>query len=258
MSVGVMSSGCGASVYRPATDARFDLDPQAEINDEDVRKAFEARPQLGKPVRIAYYSFDPERLDELDAMLRAQPGVADVYRIPTLMVNGARRYEQANPWEPKEPFSIKKARLLAARAKCDLLLVFDNGHRIQTSANGWVATAILVVPLLFVPFLDAEVDSYMETYLIDTRNGYLYSHVVAEQKGEADRLTIYSGEANRLVEGQWVRLLADTKSRLARVMEEQWAATSAQQPAAKPGAPTTVAIPPEPPPAEPAPVPATP
>jgi len=227
LAASVVLSACGGAVYSPARDARFSLDPQAEINDEDVRKAFDARPQLGKPVRIAYYSFDPERVEALDQMLRAQAGVADVYRIPPLMVDGSRRYDQPNPWEPKEPFSIKKARLLAARAKCDLLLIFDNGHRIETSANGWVASTVLVLPLLFAPFLDTEVESYLETYLIDTRNGYLYAHVATDQKGQADTLTIYSSAADQLVEGQWARLMADTKAQLTRVMQEEWARTAA-------------------------------
>lgn len=217
---------CGTAVYRPATDARLDLDPQAEINDEDVRKAFDARPQLGKPLRVAYYSFAPERVDDIDKMLRTQAGVADVYRIPPLLATGARRYDEPNPWEPNPPFSIKKLRLLAARAHCEMLVIFDHGHRVSTTANGWVASTVLVLPLLFAPFLDSEVDSYLETYLIDTRNGYLYAHVTSDQKGEADSLTIYSSEPDRMVQGQWTRVLADTQQQLAAVLTQEWSRTS--------------------------------
>ena len=251
------TTACGASVYRPASSAGFELDPAAEINDDDVRKAFEAQPQMGKPVRIAYYSFDASKSEELETMLRAQPGVEDVYRLPPLMMTGERRYDDDfHPWnEPKKPFSIKKARLLAARAHCDLLLIFDYGNKVETSANGWVATSVLLVPLLFVPFLDSEVESYLESYIVDTRNGYVYGHVTADQNGEDDFLTIYSGASNRRIADQWNGLVTSTQRKLAQVMASEWARTkervaptkiTAPVPSAPPVEPTPEAAPPAP------------
>jgi hypothetical protein len=244
------TTACSANVYRPASTAGFELDPAAEINDDDVKKAFEAQPQMGKPVRIAYYSFDASKSEELETMLRAQPGVEDVYRLPPLMMTGERRYDDDyHAWnEPKKPFSIKKARLLAARAHCDLLLIFDYGNKVETSANGWVATGVLLVPLLFVPFLDSEVDSYLESYILDTRNGYVYAHVTADQNGEDDFLTIYSGASNRRIADQWNGLVTSTQRKLAQVMASEWERTKERVEPAK----VVVPVPSEPP-AEPAP-----
>ena len=242
---------CGANVYRPASSANFELDPAAEINDEDVRKAFEAKPQLESPVRIAYYSFDPKKAEELEVMLRAQPGVADVYRLPPLMMTGERRYDDDTyrPWnEAKKPFSIKKARLLAARAHCDLLLLFDYGNKVETLPNGWVATSVLLVPLLFTPWLDSETESYLESYIIDTRNGYVYGHVTADESGEDDLLTIYSGASEVRIEDQWKGLVTATQRKLATVLKSEWERARAKTvevaketplaPAERPSAPT--------------------
>ena len=98
LALALMNQGC-ATIYQPSTGFKFDLNPAMEINDDDIRKAFASRPQIGSSVRVAYYSFDPrpERLAELEKMLRAREGVADVYRIPTVMVTGRRRFDAAPP-----------------------------------------------------------------------------------------------------------------------------------------------------------------
>ena len=229
------TSACGTAVYRPASSAQFEVDPAAEINDEDVRKAFEAQPQLGKPVRVAYYAFDPSKVEEIESMLQAQAGVGATYRIPTLMMTGERRYDAPNPWQDRrQAFSIKKARLLAARAKCDVLLVFDYGNRVTTSANAWVAASVLLVPLLFVPFLDSEVDSYLEAYVIDTRNGYLYAHVTTDERGEANLLTIYANASERMLEQQWKGLLDATQRKLQNVLASEWQRTQGRVNTEKP------------------------
>src|SRR5262245_27758758 len=89
----MLSVGCGGA-YVPSQGTHFDPEPAAEINDDDVRKAFDARPQLGESVRIAYYTFDPEKAGEADALLAGLPGVTSVYRIPPLVVTGQRRFQQ--------------------------------------------------------------------------------------------------------------------------------------------------------------------
>lgn len=217
----VLLSGCGTTVYQPGAGLQFDLNPAAEIDDEEIRQAFSRRPQMGQRIRVAYFSFDGERVEALDRMLRAQPGVEDVYRIPTVMVTGQRRFDRTRPVNAGGPVSVKKLRLLAARARCDVLLVLDYGHRIETRANGLAALNLLVLPMLFVPYLDKEVQSYLEASIIDTRNGYLYGQASSQQKSEARKLTIYSEQDRALVESQWKTLLADTGQALGQLITAQ-------------------------------------
>ena len=222
----LLAPGCGARIYQPSTGFKFDLNPAMEINDADIRKAFSSRPQMGSTIRVAYYSFDPkpERLDELEKMLRAQSGVADVYRIPTVMVSGRRRFDSRPPPYARpaaKPMSVKKLRLLAARARCDVMVVFDYAHKIETSANGWAALNVLVLPLLFAPYLDKKVDSYLESFIVDTRNGYLYGHITSQKKGEARRVTIYTSTDDEMVKAQWAKLLESTGKALTRLFASQ-------------------------------------
>jgi hypothetical protein len=215
-------TGCGTSVYQPAQYAGFDLDPGYEINDEDVEKALQARPQLPEHITVAYFAFAPDQ-DDMSGMLDGSPRVRGSYRIPSLMVTGERRFD-APPRRyapaPTKPPSIKKLRLLAARAQSDLLVVFDYGYRQRQSPNGWAATGVLLIPMLFVPMADYEVESYLDAYVIDVRNGYLYAHVSSSLKDEAKTETLMSDAAEDLTEEHWAKLRATTRDKLSRLLTD--------------------------------------
>jgi len=217
---GLLGAGCSTSVHRPGLATAFDAHPAREITDEDIRVAFDARPQLPERVRVAYFSNDPARNADIERGIASLPQVGGVYRIPPLLVTGQRRFDQPRPWDPPREVGVHQLRLLAARARCDALVVFDYGHRIEQSANGYVALSALLVPTLFAPFLEARVESYLDAYVIDVRNGYLYRHISASQRGELSRLTVWSDADERLVERQWSALLADTRRDLDAALVE--------------------------------------
>lgn len=214
-SLAVTMTGCGVSAYQPGRSAGFELDSNREINDDDVRKAFEARPQMKTPMRLAFYSFDVAKSDEIEASLRGVPGVADVYRIPPLMVTGQRRFDDAHGRgsQASQELSLKKLRLIAARAQADVVLVFDYGHKVDTSANGWTALTPLLLPTLFVPFLDRKIDTYLDTYVIDTRNGYLYAHISADEQTRKSSTTIYHDD-DPTIRAHWEKVLAATRQKV--------------------------------------------
>ena len=205
----------------PSQVARFDPDGStpSEINDEDIKKAFEARPQLGEHVNVAYVSFDAAKNADVEKALRAIPAVGSVYSIPALAVTGAHRFDDG--WAaPAQPLSIKKLRLLAARAHCDVVIVVDYGYRTKVSANGLAALDVLLVPALFLPFREIEVQSYMEASIIDTRNGYLYGDVTSSRESKKSYQTIYANEDD-LVAAQWGGLKVELQDSMAKVMEAE-------------------------------------
>jgi hypothetical protein len=214
-------AGCGAAVYQPSRTTGFELDQSGEINDDDVRKAFEARPQMRDKVNVAYYSFDPTKADDIEVMLKKLPGVVGTYRIPSLLATGQKRFGERRSWDPPVQFSMKKLRLLAARAHCDLLVVLDYGNKVETSANGLTALSILVLPPLFLPMLDVKVQSAMDSYVMDTRNGYLYAHVDAQKESSENYITIYSSSGERFINEHWPQVLADTSTAVRGVLETE-------------------------------------
>ena len=208
-------AACGHSLYQPGRGVRFD--PNDQISDHEILSAFGARPQLAGPMRVAYFAFDDRHAADLESALGRLPRVEAVYRIPELLVLGKRRFDEGAPADA-QPLSIRQLRLHAARAQCQLLVVLDYGYKIDRSANGWAVLNVLVLPSLFVPFLDSEVESYMDSYVIDVKNGYLYGQLNAREEGSKKRQTIWSDAEEELVDAHWSALLAATHDTLKKLV----------------------------------------
>jgi hypothetical protein len=227
-------TGCGSSMYQPSKMANWSgVDSDVQINDEDIRKAFEARPQMPDKLSVAFFSFDPTKSEEIGKLLRGTPTVSNVYRIPSFLVDGSRRYAEPNHYSPQPhpPASIKQLRLLAARAQCDVLLVFDYGYKTSSEPNAWLFAAPLVVPIFVTPWLDVTAESYLDVYAIDTRNGYLYGQLDNSHENTEQGVTIYSaGRGQELVDEQWTVLQADAVESLVGLIKEERRLASVRQP----------------------------
>jgi len=225
-----LSSGCSTSSYRPSALRPFETDPAFEINDSDIAQAYAARPQMPEAARVAFFSYDPGHMDAVEQTLKETEGVASVYRIPAFLVTGEHRYDEGQPaWArpAPQPLSLKKLRVLAARAHADVLVVVDYGYRQEVSPNGLVALNVLLIPTLFSPFLDVKVESFMDTYVLDVRNGYLYGHVGTQESGEERWVSIYDTDEHPLVGQQLPLLLASTRAALGEVIQKSREETAA-------------------------------
>jgi hypothetical protein len=210
-------TGCAGGVYQASAGARFELDAAREINDEDVQKAFAAAPQLHEKSRVAYFTFDDEKAGDVERMLSSLPHVEGTYRIPALLVTGKRRFQESSPWEQPQELSVKKLRLLAARAHADVLVLFDYGYK-GAGANALCALNGLILPALFVPFLSNETESYAQAQVIDVRNGYLYGEVSADDQSGSEYVTIYARTSKDLFEEAWPGLLARVKVEIGKTL----------------------------------------
>lgn len=208
-------------MYQASAGTHLDVDGAGrEIDDTDVLKAFEATPQIREQTRVAFFTYDDTRAADVSKALGSVPNVASVYQIPTLLVTGKRRYQESGP---PQDLSIKKLRLLAARAHADVLVVFDDGYR-GGGANGWAALNILLVPALFTPWLSNETESYAQAHLIDVRNGYVYGEVTSEAKGGKGAVTIYATPVKEIADQQWPSVLEGVKGKLAERLRPSVAA----------------------------------
>jgi len=217
-------TGCGVS-HMPARNTNFEMDREAEIDDDDIRKAFEARPQMpASSIRLAYYTLDAEVAGDLEKILGGLPGVTSVYRIPSLFVTGQRRLSEGDGggygYGPHHEISLKKLRLLAARANTDVLVIVDHGYR-NLGANPLVATTALLLPVLFVPFIDTEVKGYVEAFVVDVRNGYLYGHLSEEDTRGESYATIYAKSAKEYADEQWIDLRQSLQKQLVKLVEDE-------------------------------------
>jgi len=242
-------AGCGVATYQPRP---LPIDREAEIDDDDIRKAFEAKPQLPEHMTVAFYALgthDERTLGvagqaretapiagqqndiELEAMLAELPGVDGVYRIPAIAVSGQRRYGSGHG-QPEEALSVKKLRLIAARAHADVLLVFDHGRQ-SGDVNALIGLLPLVVPVLFVPMFDARVESYMTAYVVDVRNGYFYGQLDATERGGDPYATVYESETDAEAALQWGRLVPQMSGELSKLFVSQRSTPAADAPVVK-------------------------
>lgn len=227
-----ISTGCGGA-YQASAGVKFDVDGAGrEIDDADVAKAFAARPQIPTEMKVAYYSFDEERAADIEKMLASVKGVTSTYRIPKLLVTGERRFHESSPWSQPQELSVKKLRLLAARAHADVLVVFDDGWR-GGGVNGLAALDVLVLPIFVAPWISNETESFAQAFVIDVRNGYLYGEVSEEAKGGKGAVTIYADSPSDVAAQLWPSLLGRVRTKLTDRIE----AGKAELPAAS-GEPT--------------------
>lgn len=152
--------------------------------------------------------------------------MSSVYEIPPLLVTGQRRMEEDSYAHPAREVTVKKLRLLAARAHADALVVIDHGYRVG-GANALAALNVLIVPMFFVPFLDNTVDGYAEAFLLDVRNGYLYGQVSEEDKRGAAYSTIYGPKPKAIAGEQWKDLGAALHRNLASLLVAERARVAA-------------------------------
>jgi hypothetical protein len=199
----------------PSRVANFDPDGAAEVNDEDVRKAFEAKPQLGDRFNVAYFSFDASKDADVEKVVRDVPGVSSVYAIPTLEATGKHRYDDT---PTSAPLSMKKLRLLAARAHADVLVVVDYSRKTEITVNGLAALNVFIVPALFLPFRDVKVESAVDAFVVDVRNGYVYGHVALSEQQTKPHQTIYSDD-DALAQSEWNALRSELGGALVKLAQ---------------------------------------
>lgn len=177
MIVTIILSGCGVQVFRP----QVVVDPYdaREITDQDIQKAFKARPQLRLPATLALYEMGP-RDKALPRQIKQLRGVRKVYEVPAILVEGPRpdsshRRSVANHGR-RVVVSLKKLRLLSARARSDVLVLSSTTVVRRTQPNWLLCFAPLLITNLVLPMNHVQVTVQREVLVLDVRNGYLYEH----------------------------------------------------------------------------------
>ena len=92
-------------------------------------------------------------------------------------------------------------------------MVFDHGYR-GGGVNGWVALNVLLVPMLFTPWLSNKTESYAQAHVIDVRNGFVYGEVETAEKSGSGAVTIYGPNVADVAEQQWPKLMDGVKTKL--------------------------------------------
>jgi hypothetical protein len=149
------------------------------ITDDEIRAAFENKPQLVKPLNVAIYDVGSVGCHFADSLSKID-FIKGIYQIPPALADnngyysGRYRGWYSSYYSPPET-DIMKLRLLAAQGKADLLIVLSPTHLYYERNNFLAATYFLLIPALFVPGKNAEITTAVDMFFIDVRNGFLYA-----------------------------------------------------------------------------------
>jgi len=187
----LLIAGCSSHKMSYVPTTTYDPNDYRSITDEDIRKAFEAQPQIRLPVKLAWYNMGTGGL--MLSLIQPRPGVFGSYEIPKALIEGSRPYFSDNYlyYAAPRPIDLKAVRLLAARAQCDVVVLVGSRFEEQQDPNAWVFFNVLIVPVFVTPFLNVSYHYEAEALVFDVRNGYLYKHAKFVADDEKKYLTIY-------------------------------------------------------------------
>lgn len=187
-----LAAGCATANSSYAPTATCSENDVRNVTDEDILKAFQAQPQIQPPVKVAWYNMGSDAL--MASLMREDPNVALHYEIPKALVEGARPYFPSRGYyyfrEPRQ-IDVKALRLLAARAKCDVVVLIGSRFEEELDVNAWAVFNILIVPALVTPYWNAKYHYEAEALVFDVRNGYMYKHAKSVSDEERKQITIY-------------------------------------------------------------------
>lgn len=210
-----MLAGCGGvlSSRRAGFSVR---DPRAvdDLSEAALAALIDARPSVEDGYRVAWLAVAPGHEDALAASVEGLPGQRDAHRLSPLVAAGRRRFDDASQSE----ISIGTLRVMAARAQADVLVVVDHGWRSQRAPNGWAALSVLLLPTLFTPHLDADVETYVEATVIDVRTGAILGETSTTGTLRISNMTVWSTDDEDRAEAQIETLLETTRSQLVGVL----------------------------------------
>jgi hypothetical protein len=181
------------------------------VNEDQVRAAFELRPQLPKPYRLGVFFRTPAD-DSVDALwrwdaahkhavlefskaVRKSGEVADVFAIDSATSAGD---------------DLRAIRIAAARHGADAVLVVSGRDEARRSSNAWAASYVALLPMLFAPGSELDVTFFAHAEMWDVRNEYLYLSAEAEGEINQQRALCWLDRrgATQAAQKQSVKLLA--------------------------------------------------
>lgn len=177
----VAATACASAQGFDRRKLHADLAEPVVVNDEEIRVALEAKPQLPSPFKLAL-AFQPLRgqvtwrLSDKQVVLDAAEALAKSGVVSSAIV--------VDVGEAK-PVDNRAARLAAARAGADAVLVIRGTSDTDKYNNVLGVTYVALVPALFVPGTVMDGLFMTNASLWDVRNEYLY--LSAESEGTASQ-----------------------------------------------------------------------
>jgi hypothetical protein len=193
---------CASVASAPAMSAESAgaYDGLVEVWGDQERLEFSKRMQVTLPARVAvadvsaasYPREDDERVRDrravclVDALVQDTESFSDVFNL----FRSGRGSDT--------PMDMDRLRAAASRSQVDLLLLVDRRERVDEHLNLLAPLNVLLLPMLFLPTQQDDLEMSIRMALVDVRNGLLYTTV--DELRRTDFTATAAGEDDRVDE----------------------------------------------------------
>lgn len=195
-----------------------------QYSDSTIASAFRQNPQINPPLKVALYDAGYESLQLTDT-LETIKEIKSLTHISPALVEGSSYYERlSDPWyySRREPpnTSPMQIRTLASQAHCDLIIYLGTHHEVYSDTNALAWFYIPLIPLIFVKGNQIEVRSFVDMYLIDVRNGFIYNSYRTQASSKDKYVKInFEKDIDRLKQKNISSLKAELVEEINRVLK---------------------------------------
>lgn len=149
-----------------------------QFSDSTIAEYFTMMPQINPPLKISVFEAGRQPW-HLATDLEALPSVQHAnYITPALIrltgTNIPRTYGYSDRYFI-DTIDLMQLRSLAAQSHSDLILYVEPSHEVKGGANPLALTYAGILPMFFIKGNSVEVVSIVDVYLIDVRNGFIYT-----------------------------------------------------------------------------------
>ncbi len=161
----VSCGGEGEEKYSYYPESELAASDTRQINDDTIANILKIKPQLTKPLKLAWYNMSYQRENVSDLFIEA-PEVTTNIEIGHSLVFGPRN-------------DLKTIRYAAARAHSDIIVITYGQFTVHERLNWTTWSAIFVIfPLAFVPYKTITTEYKLEAYAFDVRNEFMYTTAI--------------------------------------------------------------------------------
>jgi len=220
---------CGSTSYMaPVSHLEQDSQtvPDYQYSDSTIAEYFDMMPQINVPIKISVFEAgrtpwhlagDLEMLQDVQHVNYITPGLL---RMTGISRQTPFRYSDGYS---SESVDLMQLRSLAAQSHSDLILYVQPTHEVKGGANALALTYAGLIPMFFVPGNSVEVESSVDVYLIDVRNGFIYSSFRNRTSAEKRFVKInFSKHADELIAGNSERLMDSVVRELERSLGNEF------------------------------------
>lgn len=187
---------------------RGKINQDLKITEGDIKKAFDAKPQLPTPFKLAIYTnlsrwgsiwneSDQLELEGMKKELVSRNIITDIIYLNSTMIEGRGN---------------KAIRLASARAGADAVIIIKGTGSVDRYNNVLGATYFLIVTPFFIPGTVADGLYLLNASMWDVRNQYLYLSAESEGMASQTRPSFFIEKT---------QLLAEAKSKAVRKLLQE-------------------------------------